>query len=151
MTVLRQPRSISVTIEVDIDPGSAFRIFVEEIDSWWKRGPRNFYDHKRAVAMRFEPGVGGRYLEIYDEAKGEVLEIGCIAVWEPGRRLLWRMSLDDTEVDVRFEPIPNGTRVSLEQRLVTGGTRADFYTGWDHILDWYASWISQHETQVQHG
>lgn len=106
MTVLRQSHSVSVAVEVAIDPQSAFRIFVEEIDLWWKRGPHNFYDSKRAVAVRFEPGVGGRYLEMYDEAKGDALEIGRITVWEPGRRLAWRMCLDDTEVDVRFESIP---------------------------------------------
>jgi hypothetical protein len=141
--VLKRPDAVSVSIDVDIDPQSAFRIFVEEIDSWWERGPHNFYNSKRAVAMRFETGVGGRYLEIYDDAKGDVLEIGRITLWEPGRRLVWKMSLDDTEVDIHFESIPNGTRVSLEQRLVKGGTKANFYTGWDHILGWFVSWIGR--------
>jgi hypothetical protein len=90
--------------------------------------------------MRFEPGVGGRFLEVYDDAKGDVLEIGRITVWEPGRRLLYRMSLDDTEVEVLFTAIPEGTRVQVEQRLVPGGTDAHFYTGWPNILGWFRDW-----------
>jgi hypothetical protein len=45
--------------------------------------------------MRFEPGVGG---------------------WEPGRRLLYRMSLDDTEVEVLFSAT------------------------WPNILGWFRDW-----------
>src|SRR5437762_6321284 len=100
---------VSATIEVATDSMNAFRIFTEEVDAWWQRGPQNFYDGGRAVAMQFEAGVGGRYLEVYDEAKGDVLEIGRITVWEPGERLVFRMSLDDTEVDIRFQAIPGGT------------------------------------------
>jgi len=131
-------QAVRAQVDVRVDPGTAFEIFTSEIDSWWKRGPHNFYDSKRAKAMRFEPGVGGRYLEIYDEATGDALEIGRITVWEPGRRLVWRCSLDDTEIEVRFDTIEGGTRVLLEQRLVQGGTKAHFYSGWDHILSWFA-------------
>lgn len=130
-------KSVKATVEVSADPQTAFRMFTEEIDSWWERGPHNFYNSKCAVAMRFESGVGGRYLEIYDDAAGDALEIGKITVWEPGRRLVWKCSLDDTEIDIRFEPSGKGTRVSLEQRLVEGGTKASFYTGWNNILAWY--------------
>ena len=61
--------------------------------------------------MRFEPGIGGRYLEIYDDRAGDALEIGRITVWEPGSRLVWRHSLNDTEVEIRFQAIPAGTRI----------------------------------------
>lgn len=136
-------QNVRASIEVGVNPATAFDIFTKEIDSWWKRGPHNFYNAKRAVGMRFESGVGGRYLEIYDDAKDDVLEIGRITTWEPGKRLVWRMSLDDTEVDVRFEPSAAGTLVSLEQRIVPGGKKADFYTGWPNILGWYAEYSPQ--------
>ena len=129
--------AVRASVDVAVDPQTAFRIFTRDIDSWWRRGPHNFYDAKRAKAMRFEPGVGGRYLEIYDENAGDLLEIGRITVWEPGTRLVWRCSLDDTEIDIQFTPIASGTRVELEQRLVEGGSRAELYTGWDNILDWF--------------
>lgn len=51
------------------------------------------------------------------------------------------MSLDDTEVEVTFDAISDGTRVTLEQRLVPGGTSADFYTGWHNIVGWFRDWI----------
>ena len=35
-------------------------------------GPINWYDAYRAVSTRIEPGVGGRWLELYDEAGNEV-------------------------------------------------------------------------------
>jgi uncharacterized protein YndB with AHSA1/START domain len=44
------------------------------------------------VGLRFEPFVGGRFLEVYDEATGEGFEIGRVTDWQPGRRLAytWR-------------------------------------------------------------
>ncbi|HYL99775.1 MAG TPA: SRPBCC domain-containing protein [Blastocatellia bacterium] len=130
--------SVTASVDVAVDPDTAFRIFTEEIDSWWERGPINFYNAGRAVAKRFERGVGGRYLEIYDEEGGDVLEIGRITVWEVGRRLVWRHSLNDTEVDIRFEGTESGTRVTLEQRLIPGGAKREFNSGWRHILAWFA-------------
>lgn len=135
--------SVTATVDVAVDPTTAFRIFTEEIDAWWDRGPTNFYDGGRAVAKRFEPGVGGRYLEVYDDTTGDALEIGRITLWEPGRHLVYRSSLDDTEVDIRFEAIPSGTRVLLEQRVVAGGTKAHFYSGWNNIIGWFADWADR--------
>jgi hypothetical protein len=79
---------------------TAFTAFTDEIDSWWVRGPINFFDSGRAVAMRIEPGVDGRILEIYDEERGDALELGQITVWEPGARLVYRSLVDETEVAV---------------------------------------------------
>jgi uncharacterized glyoxalase superfamily protein PhnB len=140
---LKQPDSVTATIDVAVDPGTAFKIFTEEIDAWWDRGPTNFYDGGRALAKRFEPGVGGRYLEVYDDATGDVFEIGRITVWEPGSRLVYRSSRDDTEVDVRFAAITGGTRVVLVQRIVPGGTVAYFLSGWNNILGWYGDWADR--------
>jgi hypothetical protein len=140
---LKQTDRVTATIDVAVDPATAFHLFTDKVDDWWVRGPHNFYNSKRAVAMRYEPGVGGRYLEVYDDASGDALEIGRITLWEPGARLIWRCSLDDTEVDIRFEATPTGTRVSLEQRIVPGGTTARFYTGWPNILAWFRDWSNR--------
>jgi hypothetical protein len=83
-------KSASAAVKVAVDPMSAFTAFTDEIDFWWVRGPINFFDAARAVAMRIEPGVGGRVLEIYDDARGDALELGRITVWEPGVRLTYR-------------------------------------------------------------
>ena len=61
-------RSASAAVTVPVEPMTAFTAFTDEIDSWWVRGPINFFDSGRAVGMRIEPGVGGRLLEMYDEA-----------------------------------------------------------------------------------
>jgi hypothetical protein len=112
---------VTATVEVPVDPATAFEIFTEEIGRWWRPGPINWYDSTRAVDIRFEPGVGGRWLEVYDDEAGDVLEIGTVTVWEPGTRLalLYRdggHELNGTEVEVRFEPVEGGTRVTLEHR-----------------------------------
>ena len=46
------------------------------------RGTINFFRAGRAVAMRIEPGVGGRVLEIDGEARSDALERGLITVWK---------------------------------------------------------------------
>ena len=134
---MKKKDRVTASVEVSVDPETAFKIFTEEINSWWVRGPINFFDGARAAAIRFEPGLGGRFLEVYDDAAGDALEIGRITVWEPGKRLVYRNSLDDTEVDILFEATRGGTRVLLEQRLVPGGEKAFFNSSWESVLGWF--------------
>ena len=110
------------TVDVAVDPTTAFEIFTEEIDAWYTRGPYSWHDPQRAVGIRFESHVGGRWLEVYDPDTGEGYEIGRIKAWEPGKRLLlsftssWLPPEPPTEIEVRFEPVADGTRVTLEHR-----------------------------------
>ena len=104
---------------VPLEPDEAFVLFTEEVDAWWRRGPRfRPAIDARVGVMRFEPGEGGRLLEIYDHAPD--FELGRVLVWEPGKRLVFLMGGRDfapgewTEVDVCFEGIETGTRVSVE-------------------------------------
>jgi hypothetical protein len=113
--------STSISVSVPVDPATAFIAFTEELDQWWVRGPINYFDSGRAVGMRCEPGVGGRLIEVYEEATGEGLELGRITVWEPGIRLAWTSAVDDVEIDVRFEPIQTGTDVILRATITPGG------------------------------
>lgn len=113
--------AVTASVEVAVEPAVAFAIFTEEIGQWWRPGPINWYDSERAIGTRIEPGVGGRWIEVYDDAAGDVLEIGRVLVWEPGERLVLAYrdgghELDGTEVEVRFETIDGGTRVTLEHR-----------------------------------
>jgi len=120
--------SVRVTTTVAVDPATAFAVFTEEVDAWWRRGPRYRFDGERAGTMRFEPGVGGRLVEAYGD--GDACEVGEIRVWDPGRRLVfvWRGKAfapgEATEVEVRFERVAAGTRVTLEHRG-WGALRAD--------------------------
>ena len=135
--------SASAAVEVAVEPLSAFTAFTEEIDCWWVRGPINFFDAGRAVAMRIEPGVGGRVLEIYDDARADALELGRITVWEPGVQLTYRSLVDDTEVDVRFEAVEGGTRVRVTQTLLPGGEQAFLF--WPNVLRWLVPWCNERD------
>jgi uncharacterized protein YndB with AHSA1/START domain len=112
--------AVRVTTTVAVDPATAFAVFTDEIDLWWRRGPRYRFRAGQAGRLVFEPGAGGRLVE-RDEAGGEY-EVGRVRVWEPSRRLVfgWRgidfAPGEETEVEVRFERVAAGTRVTLEHR-----------------------------------
>jgi uncharacterized glyoxalase superfamily protein PhnB len=136
----------SATVTVPVDPRTAFAVFTEEIDLWYVRGPINYFDFGRAVGMRCEPGVGGRLIEVYDEATGEGLERARITVWEPGRRLAWRSSIDDVETDIRFRPVGEGTEVTVEATLPDGG-RDEGGSAWVRIIPhWLPDWCDRRQT-----
>ncbi len=108
------------TVVVRLDPVAAFEVFTGEIDTWFPRGPHSFNYPDRATGIALEPGVGGRWREVWRDGDG--YDIGEVLAWEPGRRLLLtyrhRHLPDDplTEIEVRFEAVPGGTRVTLEHR-----------------------------------
>jgi hypothetical protein len=131
-------RSASAEVEVAADPGRAFAAFTDEIDSWWVRGAINFFDAARAVGMRIEPGVDGRVLELYGD---DALELGRITAWEPGSRLAYRSSVDDSEVEVRFEAVERGTLVRVTQTLVPDGEK--MFDFWPRTLAWFGSWFGK--------
>jgi uncharacterized protein YndB with AHSA1/START domain len=110
------------TTFVAVSPLDAFEVFTEETDLWWRRGPRFRFGGKRRGKLVFEPGVGGRLFEAFDDGPADVFEVGRVLVWEPGARLVleWRLTNfapgERTEVDVRFEPASGGTMVTVEHR-----------------------------------
>ena len=60
---MRSTDIVTATVEVAVDPATAFAIFTEEIGRWWRPGPINWNNSERATGIRIEPGVGGRWLE----------------------------------------------------------------------------------------
>ena len=141
-----EPRRVSAAVEVPVDPVTAFAAFTDELDLWWVRGPINYFDAARAVAMVCEPGVGGRLIEVYDAATGEGLELGRITVWEPGVRLSWTSSLDDVEIDVRFLPLSSGTNVRVEATIPEGGTDQGG-SAWVRVVGkWFGAWCERRDT-----
>jgi uncharacterized protein YndB with AHSA1/START domain len=113
--------NVVVTTRVAVAPETAFEIFTVEIDAWWRHGPRFRPGFTRKSVMRIEPGIGGRLLETYDDG-GDPVELGRISLWEPGARLVLDFRAQNflpgqvTEVEIRFEPELDGTRVTLEHR-----------------------------------
>ena len=138
-------RSVASEVDVAVDPMTAFTAFTDEINLWWLRGPINAWDSARLVEMRCEPGVGGRLLEIYDESKGDVLEIARITAWEPGERLAWTSSVDDVQIDVRFRAVGHGTRVRVEATIPAGGKEAGGTAFVRMTPPWFGAWIAKRD------
>lgn len=138
--------STVVSVEVPVDPVTAFAAFTEELDLWWVRGPINYFDAARALGMRCEPGVGGRLLEVYDEATGDGLELGRITVWEPGARLAWTSSVDQVAVEVRFAPTEAGTDVTVEATLPAGGADRGGTAWLRTVPAWFPAWCDRRDT-----
>jgi uncharacterized protein YndB with AHSA1/START domain len=112
-----------VMVVVETDPATAFAVFTEETDLWWRRGPQFRIGGTSPGTIAFEPRAGGRLFESYATDAGErVREIGTILAWEPPARLVfeWRNAnfapAEVTEVEVRFERARRGTRVTIEHR-----------------------------------
>jgi uncharacterized glyoxalase superfamily protein PhnB len=139
--------SVSCTVDVRVDPHTAFTAFTDEMDAWWMRSPISYYDSSRAIARRCEPGVGGRILEVYDEV-GDALELGRITIWEPGVKLQWLSSVDDVEVEVRFAPTEGGTNVQVHARVLPGGDEnvTGSFSFVRVVPDWYVKWCSRRST-----
>ncbi len=68
---------------------------------------------------------------------------------EPGARLVqsWRTShfpedAADSVLEIRFEAIPGGTRVTFHHREIPEGQGADYERGWvDHYLEPMRAWF----------
>ena len=103
----------TVTVAVGVD--EAFRIFTQEINLWWRRGPR--FRNARGPAsdqgiICLEPRVDGRVFESYFLNGVEtVVEMGRVTEWRPPERLVfrWRASNfapdERTEVEVHFTSV----------------------------------------------
>ena len=119
--------AVTVSIEVAVAPAFAFEVFTEDLDAWWRYGPTYRFVSPYTGIMKLEPGVGGRLLHVHDEATGEAFVVGHVRAWDPPARLVfsWRLPNfapdQDTEVEVRFQPAPSGTRVTVTHR------------GWDDV------------------
>ncbi len=112
-----------VSVLVSIPPATAFDVFTQEIDLWWRHGPKYRFGGKKVGVLHFEPGLGGRLFESFGEGPlARVVEAGRITVWNPPARLVfeWRnlniAEGEKTEVEVRFEATESGTYVTVEHR-----------------------------------
>lgn len=134
-------------IEVAVEPATAFALFTEEIDEWYRSGTHSWNDPERAVGIRLEPGVGGRWIEVWDEATGEGFEIGRVLVWEPGARLVVsyrnvHLPPGLSQVDVRFDPVAGGTRVRFGHSGIRDPSERFRECAWVNFLGWYRDYVA---------
>jgi len=141
--------SVVRTVEVDVDPETAFAAFTEDIGEWYRSGAYSWNDPARAVGIRFEAGVGGRLLEEWADGGG--YEMGRILAWEPGKRLVFEfrsvhLPPVPTEVEVRFEPMRSGTRVTLEHRgldrLPAEVAERMTRNAWIEFMRWFGEYVA---------
>ncbi len=145
-------------VRVEASPEEAFALFTDEIGLWWRRDTPYWNDRERGLSIRIEPGVGGRFIEVYDLETGSGMEVGRVTAWEPGRRLAltWtQVGWPDgasTELEITFEPAPGGgTTVRLEHygfERVPGAIDfiAGYDAGWKEVLGWFAEHVGTHTT-----
>lgn len=135
-----RPASVASSVDVALEPDAAFRVFTTEIDAWYLVDRNTVLDVTRTVEIRLEPCVGGRLLDVHDAATGDGRAMAVVTRWEPGRALGLK-DPDGTEVEVVFEAVPYGTRVTLEHRgldrLPPARAAQVRRFGWPIILGWY--------------
>lgn len=133
--------SVRASVKVAVDVATAFKVFTDEIDAWYVRGPYSWVDPDRAVGIGFRDG----YLRELHSDGGHV-DVGRVVAWEPPRRLVWADLLNDgsMEIEVTFAASGEGTEVALEHRgldtlpsEVERRIRRGF--SWNIVLDWFAS------------
>ncbi len=128
-------------VTVDCAVEEAFRVFTEDALSWWPVATHSIHGTVREIV--FEPAEGGEVYEV--STTGEKGHWATVTGWDPPARLVLAWNIlqrpgEQTEVEVRFTQEGEGTRVELEHRgweaLAEGaaGKRADYDTGWGHVL-----------------
>jgi uncharacterized protein YndB with AHSA1/START domain len=116
--------SVRAEVVVDLPPDRAFRLFFDDMASWWN--PEHHILEGELAEMVVEPRVGGH---IYDRGTdGSECRWATVLAYEPPHRVAlswnittdWKLETDRakaSEVEVRFTPAGEGrTRVELEHR-----------------------------------
>jgi hypothetical protein len=139
--------AINKTLTVDASLETAFETFTREMSSWWPTITHSIYEDKVKDVV-FDEKVGGRVYE--RSTSGEEADWADVLAWDPPRRfvLRWRVNPErgPTEVEVRFEPQGDGTRVHLEHRgwdeIGDAQGRAGYDSGWDVVLAPYVETLT---------
>jgi len=119
------PSQVIVALRVRASPERTFTAFTRDIGLWWRPSRFFAFTPRSPGVLSFDGGEGGRLIETREG--GKVFEVGKIKVWAPFERVVfgWRQASfspdQATEVEVRFEAVGEGTRISVT------------HTGWDSV------------------
>jgi uncharacterized protein YndB with AHSA1/START domain len=146
------PAAIRKHVRVKALPARAFEIFTAGMSQWWLKTHTINPTKSPLKDIVIEPREGGRWFERGED--GSECQWGKVLAWEPPTRLLlaWQISAQwqfdpnlVTEVEIRFTPDGNGTKVELEHRHLErlGDTaeamRQAFERGWGSLLEEFAT------------
>jgi uncharacterized protein YndB with AHSA1/START domain len=142
---------IQIAFEVDAPPDRAFAVWTERIDRWW---PPSHTVSGAPTSVALEGRLGGRIYEVGPD--GTEHDWGEVTAWEPPSRLgyLWHLRRDRrdaTDVEIRFLPIGDRTRVEIEhrgwERLGADGeaSRDANRGGWAGLLPHYVQAITEED------
>ncbi len=142
--------AVRKTVTVDCTVEEAFRVFTADARSWWPTATHsiNGRDVKDVV---FEGHEGGEVYEV--TADGEKGHWASVIAWEPPGRIVLAWNILEreavpTEVEVRFSPEGDMTRVDLEHRgwetiaEEAEAKRTSYDTGWGQVLGVFEGRVS---------
>jgi uncharacterized protein YndB with AHSA1/START domain len=155
------------TVRVNAPIERAFRVFVEQMETWW---PKSHHIGARGWELVvIEPYVGGRWYE--QDAAGAQCDWGTVLEWDPPHKALlswhlgpkqdtgeWGYDPDTSrasELEIRFTAEGAATLVELEHsKLERHGIGAeklraifDSPGGWEAILGRYAGLLREKGTE----
>jgi uncharacterized protein YndB with AHSA1/START domain len=140
--------SIDKEVLVNASQETAFRVFTEQMDSWWPK--THHIGSSPLVESVLEPGPNGRWYSRHED--GSEANVGHVLEWDPFGHLVLAWQIDGnfhfdpaliTEVEVHFiAEGPRSTRVKMQHRdlqKLMGGAKiiADMDAGWGMILNLY--------------
>jgi uncharacterized protein YndB with AHSA1/START domain len=132
---------IHLEVTVPRSPDEAFRLFTEGIASWWPADTHSL-EHGKAE-IHFDGRPGGDIYEQLDDGRRHLW--GTVIVWEPPFRVsfTWhpgREASEAQQVEMRFDALAEGTRVTLEHRGWENAgiegpiLRAGYAQGWLYVF-----------------
>lgn len=151
---------IHATVKVGRTPEDAFRVFTQEMGSWWPLQAFSMAEDTesgvKAESVVFEEHEGGRVYEVMSD--GNEGTWATILTWDPPRRLVlaWKPNLTDhspTELDVMFTAEGDGTRVDLEHRgwerlgALAEEARSGYGENWNDVLALFVGAAEQHREE----
>jgi hypothetical protein len=142
---------VSRSAVVAATPERAFEVFTEEIATWWPYETHSVEGSSDGTVV-FETGPNGRVYEIM--STGEEAHWANVIAWDPPNRFVLEWKVDPnaiapTEVEVRFMPDGDGTRVELEHRAferlgeAAESTYESYSGGWPTVFQDFVDTLSK--------
>lgn len=106
---------IDKSVVLPLTPAAAFELFTTRAGEWWPADRRHLNDPRSQMFML----ASGRFYERATD--GTELDLGRVRLWEPPHRVLLDFfvgtdATHPTQVEIRFTPEGDGTRVSVQHQ-----------------------------------